>query len=151
MISWIVQSKEILLFAEGFVLSVAVYYVLHERIKSHRLQSEKEAPLNAEDVFEQLSGALRFQCSDISRRYLGIRIKVVGRLGRIKELPDELVAISIIPHGVMGCVNAGVSLSEYHQIASRKPEEDVTLEGQISYMDLDHAHELFLSDAKLHV
>jgi hypothetical protein len=151
MISWIVQNKEILFFAEGFVLSVAVYYVVYERIKSHRPQSEEKAPLNAEDVFEQLSGALRFQCSDISRRYIGVRIKVVGRLGRIKELSGGLVALSIIPHGVIGCVNAGVSLSEYHEIASREPEEDVTLEGEISYMDLDHDHELFLSDAKLHV
>ena len=151
MISWIVQSKEILLFAEGFVLSVAVYYVVYERIKSHQLQSEKEASLNAEDVFEQLSGATRFQFFDISRRYVGSRVKVVGRLARVKELSDGLVSLSIIPRGVRGCVNVGVSWSEYHEIASRKPEEDVTFEGEISYMDLDHAHELFLSDAKLHV
>ena len=151
MISWIVQHKETLFFAEGFVLSVVVYYVVYQRIKSHRLPSKEKAPLNAEDVFEQLSGASQFQCSDISRRYLGIRIKVVGRLGRIKKLSDELVAISITPYGVMGCVNAGVSLSEYHEITSRKPEEEVTLEGNISSMDLDHPHELFLSDAKLHV
>ena len=129
---------------------MAVYYVVCERIKSHRQPSEEKVLLNVEEVFEQLCGVSRFQCSDISRRYLGCRIKVVGRLARVKELSDGLVSLSIIPRGVMGCVNVGVSRSEYHEIASRKPGEDVTFEGEISYMDLEHFHELFLSDPKLH-
>ena len=122
---------------------------VYEQVNGHRRQSNKKAPLNAVEVFEQLNGASRFQYSDISKRYIGIRIKAVGRLGRSKKLSGDLMALSVIPSGVTGYVNAGVSWSEYHAIVSRKSEGDVTLEGKISYMDLDHTHELFLSDAKL--
>ena len=130
---------------------MAVFYAVYARISNHHKPSEEKVLLSAEDVFEQLSGASRFQFFDISRRYLGCRVKVVGRLGRVKELSDGLVSLSIIPRGVRGCVNLGVSSSEYHGIASRKPEEDVTFEGEISYMDLDDFHELFLSNTKVHM
>jgi hypothetical protein len=151
MVNWIIQNKEIMFFAEGFVFSVAAFYAVYARINNHRQPCEEKVLLSAEDVFEQLSGATRFQFFDISRRYVGSRVKVVGRLARVKELSDGLVSLSIIPRGVRGCVNVGVSWSEYREIASRKPEEDVTFEGEISYMDLDDFHELFLSDAKVHM
>ena len=137
--------------AEGFVLSMVAFYAVYQRISNQRKPSEEKVVLNAEDVFEQLSGASRFQFFDISKRYLGSRVKVVGRLAKVKELSDGMVSLSIIPRGVRGCVNVGVSGSEYQEIASRKPEEDVTFEGEISYIDLDHNHELFLSNAKLHM
>ena len=151
MVNWMVQNKEIMFFAEGFVFSVVAFYAVYQRVKNLRLPSEAKLLLNVEDVFEQLCGASRFQCSDISRRYHGSRVKVVGRLSRAKKLSDDLVSISISLDKVKGCVNIGIPWSEYDKIANRKRLDDVTYEGEISYMDLDHNHELFLSNAKLHM
>lgn len=151
MVNWIVQNKEIVYFADGLVFSVIAFYAVYQRLNNHRAPSEKKSLLNVEDVFEQLCGASRFQCSDISSRYLGNRVKVVGRLSRVKKLTGEHVAISISPEGVNGCVSIMIPSSEYHKIASRDRLHDVAYEGEISYMNLDDNHELFLTDAKLHM
>ena len=160
--SWLTQLPQIFGITDLIIVTVCVVAIVlgiwnasmysrgvYDRMKSQRPQSKGKAPLDAVKVFEQLNGASPLQYSEISKRYIGTRIKVVGRLGRIKKVSDDLMALSIIPNGVIGSVNAGVSRAEYNAIANGQPEDDVTLEGRISYMDLDHTHELFLSDAKL--
>jgi hypothetical protein len=152
MISWLVENTDLLLFSQGILASVGIYRLASGRRNGREPQSEEKAPLNAEDVFEQLRGTAPFQCGDASRPYLGIRVKATGSLGRVKKLTNDLVVLSIILHGVAGLVSAEVSFSEYHEIRSAKSEQDVTLEGEISsYMDLNDTHQLFLSDAKLYV
>jgi hypothetical protein len=59
------------------------------------------------------------------------------------------VALSVIPHGAKGSVTTAVSFSEYRQIAGANSDQDITLEGQISFMGLDNTYELYLSDAKV--
>lgn len=152
MISWLVENTDLLYFSQGILASVGIYCFAHRRGNRRQPQSEEKASLNAEDVFEQLNGASPFQCGDVSRRYLGFRVKATGSLGKVKKLTNDSVVLSIILHGVAGFVSAEVSFSEYHEIRSAKSEQDVTLEGEISsYMDLNNTHGLFLSDAKLYV
>jgi hypothetical protein len=128
---------------------VAIYRVAR-RSNGRLPQFEEKAPLDAEDVFEQLRGTSPFQYGDVSRRRLG-RVRATGRLGRAKTLTNDLVVLSIIPRNVAGSVSAVVPHSEYHQIRGAKSEQDVTLEGEISFMDSNDTHELFLSDAKVSV
>jgi hypothetical protein len=106
--------------------------------------------LNVEDVFEQLRETQPLR-NGRSRHYIGTEVKATGSLSRAKELADDLVALSIIPHSALGSVTTGVSFSEYREIARGDSDQDVTVEGQISFMSLDNSHELYLSDAKVYV
>ena len=146
MIKWLVENKDLLLFAQGIMVSMGIYHIAHRRPNGHHRQ---KAPLNAEDVFEELNGTSPLKHGEMSGRYVGARVKATGSIGRVKKLSDDLVAVSIIPKGAEGSVSTGISLSEFEKIGRASSGDDITLEGEISYMDFNSTHELFLSQAKL--
>jgi hypothetical protein len=155
MIGWIVENKDLLFFGQGMFALAAIYHVAHGRINGRsngrsngrRPQSGEKTALNVESVFDQLRGTPTLQYGDVSRRYIGTRVKATGSLGGVRKLTDDLMSISVIPHGVRGSVSTGVPFSEYREIV--QSDRDITLEGEIEYMELDNSHELYLSDAKV--
>jgi hypothetical protein len=102
--------------------------------------------LDVETVFDQLREIPSRQLGSASRDFIGTRVKATGYLCSVTRLTDDLMSISVAPHGVKkGSVSIGVPAAEYEEII--RSEKDITLEGEIEYMELEKAHALFLSDA----
>ena len=149
MIVWLAENTELLLFAQGILVSAGIYHLAVGRRNGRRRPQRNKKTHDIEVVFEKLADTSKLRLLEVSQGFVGTRIKATGSLVRIKKLNNDLVALSIIPQGIGGVVSTGVPFSEYEEIAQPKSGQDITLEGDISYMDLDHTHELFLSDCKL--
>lgn len=149
MISWLVENKELLLFGQGVCVLAAIYGASLVRKNGRQALSEdKKTLLNVEDVFLQLLQTPPLRFGEVSRGYIGTRVKATGSLESVKKLTGDLMTVSIIPYGVdEGCVTSAVSFSKYREIA--QSDQDITLEGEISYIESHTTCELCLSHAKL--
>jgi hypothetical protein len=149
MISWLAENKELLLFGQGVFVLAAIYGASLVRKNGRQAASDdKKTLLNVEDILSQLHQTPPSRFQEVSRGYLGRKVKATGTLESVKKLTGDLMTICIIPHGVdEGCVTSAVSFSKYREIT--QSDQDITVEGEISYIESHTTCELCLSHAKL--
>jgi hypothetical protein len=150
MSNWLVANKDLLFFGQSVFVLAAIYHAFSVRKNGRQTppSNDKKTVLNVEEIFCQLLQTPPSRFGEVSRGYLGTRVKATGSLESVKKLTDDLMTVCIIPHGVEeGCISTGVPFSKCREIA--QSDQDITLEGEISYIELDTTCELCLSHAKL--
>jgi hypothetical protein len=83
MIDWLIEYKDLLLFGQGIIMSMAIYRVAaRAQSNGHRSKSVDEITLNVEDVFEQRGERQSLRNGHVSKRYVGTRVKPPRPSGR---------------------------------------------------------------------